>query len=93
MIPLYAKLTEKAIGTADCDKIVRISLQKVKMIILYSEKRFAPVCTPQWQRYSFCVTYHARSIQVNMNADGASYKLISCEPVEISSLGRINKLQ
>ena len=50
MIPLYAKLTEKAIGTADCDKIVRISFQKVKMILLYSGKRFAPLCPPHFSK-------------------------------------------
>ena len=48
---------------------------------------FAPVCPPQWQGYSFRVSYRGRSIQVDVNADGASYKLLSGEPIEISSFG------
>ena len=47
---------------------------------------FAPVCPPQWQGYSFCVGYRGRRIQVNVNADGASYKLLSGEPITIYSL-------
>lgn len=48
---------------------------------------FAPVCPPQWQGYSFCVSYRGRSIQVDVNAEGASFKLLSGEPLEISSFG------
>ena len=46
---------------------------------------FAPVCPPQWQGYSFCVSYRGRSIQVDVNADGATYKLLSGEPITIYS--------
>ena len=51
------------------------------------ELRFAPVCPPQWQGYSFCVGYRGRTVQVSVDADGAHYSLLRGEPITIYSCG------
>ena len=57
------------------------------------ELRFAPVCPPQWQGYSFCVGYRGRTIRVSVNADGAKYELLSGEPITILSHGEAVELR
>ena len=54
---------------------------------------FAPVCPPQWQGYAFRVCFRGRSIEVKVNADGASYSLLRGEPITIFSHGTPVELQ
>ena len=47
--------------------------------------RFAPVCPPQWEGYSFCVGYRGRTVRVTVDRDGARYTLLHGEPITIQS--------
>ena len=54
---------------------------------------FAPVLPPQWQGYRFRVLYRGRCVELSMNADGPSYRLISGDPLTITSCGKEIELQ
>ena len=54
---------------------------------------FAPVLPPKWQGYRFWVLYRGRCVELSMNADGPSYRLVSGAPITISSCGKDIELQ
>ncbi|MBR1455719.1 MAG: glycoside hydrolase family 65 protein [Oscillospiraceae bacterium] len=49
---------------------------------------FAPVCPPQWKGYAFRVRFRGRTIEVRVGAEGASYRLLSGEPIAIIADGQ-----
>ena len=53
---------------------------------------FHPVCPEQWKGYSFRVIFRGRTIEVSVSPDGAEYKLLSGEPIEILADGESKKL-
>ena len=54
---------------------------------------FSPVCPPQWQGYSFRVGYRGRRIQVDVDANGPRFTLLSGAPITISSFGKTLELK
>ena len=54
---------------------------------------FAPVCPPEWESYSFCVTFRGRLIRVHADKNGASYELLRGEKMTILSYGEPVTLQ
>ena len=50
---------------------------------------FAPVCPAQWEGYAFSVRFRGRTIEVRVTRDGAEYRLIAGEPIEIYDHGEL----
>ena len=54
---------------------------------------FAPALPPRWNGYRFRVLYRGRCVEVDMDQEGPSYRLVSGAPITIFSYGKELKLQ
>ena len=48
---------------------------------------FRPVCPEQWNGYSFRVIFRGRTIEVSVKPEGADYRLLDGEPIEVLADG------
>lgn len=54
---------------------------------------FRPYLPENWEEYRFKLNFQGRLIGVKVNRDGASYELLSGEPIEIVDRGKKRVLE